>query len=93
MVRRCLQVTLFQQDLANPDVQVTKKQTHLTVEEIADIIKQFKVNNANVVVREDITPEDLVDHLAGNRVYIPAVALVNKVDLVGEEKYKEVEAV
>jgi ribosome-interacting GTPase 1 len=44
------------------------------------------------VVRDDITADDLVDHMAGNRVYIPAVALVNKVDLAGEEKYKEIEA-
>ncbi|MFA5943798.1 MAG: TGS domain-containing protein, partial [Candidatus Thermoplasmatota archaeon] len=44
------------------------------------------------VIRDDITADNLVDHMAGNRVYLPAVALVNKVDLVGEEKYKEIEA-
>jgi uncharacterized protein len=89
--RRPKDIAVYYTDRGGIDVHITKKQTHMTVEQIADIIAQFKVNNANVVVREDITPEDLVDHLAGNRVYIPAVCLVNKVDLVGEEKYREVE--
>jgi uncharacterized protein len=89
--RRPKDIAVYYTDRGGIDVHVTKKQTHMTVEQIAELIAQFKVNNANVVVREDITPEDLVDHLAGNRVYIPAVALVNKVDLAGEEKYREVE--
>lgn len=89
--RRPKDIAVYNTERGGVDVQVTKKQTHLTVEEIADIIKQFKVNNANVVVRDDITADDLVDHLAGNRVYIPAVCLVNKVDLVTPERYKEIE--
>ena len=90
--RRPKDIAVYNTERGGVDVQLTKRQTHLTADEIADIIKQFKVNNANVVVRDDISADDLVDHLAGNRVYIPAVALVNKVDLVGEAKYKEVEA-
>lgn len=90
--RRPKDIAVYYTDRGGVDVQITKRQTHMTAEEIADIIKQFKVNNANVVVRDDITPDDLVDHMAGNRVYIPAVALVNKVDLAGDEKYKEIEA-
>jgi uncharacterized protein len=85
--RRPKDIAVYYTDRGGIDVHITKKQTHMTVEQIAEIIAQFKVNNANVVVRDD-----LVDHLAGNRVYIPAVCLVNKVDLVGEEKYREVEA-
>ncbi len=90
--RRPKDIAVYNTDRGGVDVQLTKKQTHLTAEEIAEIIKQFKVNNANVVIRDDISADDLVDHLSGNRVYIPAVALVNKVDLVTPERYKEVEA-
>jgi small GTP-binding protein len=89
--RRPKDIAVYYTDRGGVDVQITKRQSHLTAEEIGDIIKQFKVNNANVVVRDDLTADDLVDHMAGNRVYIPAVALVNKVDLAGEEKYKEIE--
>ena len=90
--RRPKDIAVYFTDRGGVDVQITKKQTHLTAEQIADIVKQFKVNNANVVIRDDVTADDLVDHLAGNRVYIPAVALVNKVDLVTPEAYKEIEA-
>jgi len=90
--RRPKDIAVYYTERGGIDVQITKKQTHLTAEEIGDIVKQFKVNNANVVVRDDITADDLVDHMAGNRVYIPAVCLVNKVDLAGPEKYKEIEA-
>ena len=90
--RRPKDIAIYNTERGGVDVQLTKKQTHLTAEEIAEIIKQFKVNNANVVIRDDITADDLVDHLSGNRVYIPAVALVNKVDLVTPERYKEIEA-
>jgi ribosome-interacting GTPase 1 len=37
--------------------------------------------NATVVVREDIDVEQMLDILAGNRVYIKAVIAINKVDL------------
>lgn len=73
-------------------VHFTGKQPHMTAEQVADIVKEFRFVNADVVVREPIIPDDLVDHLAGNRVYIPAVCLVNKVDLVGPEAYAELEA-
>ena len=89
--RRPKDIAVYYTDRGGLDVHVTKKQTHMTKEQIAELVAQFKVNNANIVVREDITPEDLVDHLAGNRVYIPAVCLVNKVDLAGGEKYREIE--
>ena len=90
--RRPKDIAVYHTDRGGVDVQVTKKQTHLTPEEIGEIVKQFKINNASVVVRDDITADDLVDHLSGNRVYIPAVALVNKVDLVLPEEYKRIEA-
>jgi small GTP-binding protein len=89
--RRPKDIAVYQTDRGGVNVHCTKKQTHMTSEQIAEIIEQFKVRNAEVVVRDDITPDDLVDHLAGNRVYIPAVCLVNKVDLAGEDVYRDIE--
>ncbi len=90
--RRPKDIAVYYTDRGGIKVHLMKKQTHMTAEQIAEIIDQFKTRNADVVVREDITPDDLVDHLAGNRVYLPAVCIVNKVDLAGEDKYKEVAA-
>ena len=55
--------------------------THMTEFEIADIIRAYGIVNANVTIREDIDTDSLVDFLAGNRVYIPAVVAINKFDL------------
>jgi uncharacterized protein len=73
-------------------VHFTGPQPHITADEVAEIVKEFRFVSADVVVREPIRPDDLVDHLAGNRVYIPAVAIVNKVDLVGPEAFDEIAA-
>jgi small GTP-binding protein len=55
--------------------------THMTEFQIADIIRAYGIVNANITIREDIDTDSLVDFLAGNRVYIPAVVAINKFDL------------
>ena len=90
--RRPKDIAVYYTDRGGINVQITKKQSHLTIEQITELVEQFKVRNADIVIRDDITADDLVDHMAGNRVYIPAVCLVNKVDLAGEDKYREIEA-
>lgn len=50
-------------------------------DEIRDVLKEFKITNADVFIRERITMDDLIDHLKGNTVYVPGVFVVNKIDL------------
>ncbi|MHB8606650.1 MAG: OBG GTPase family GTP-binding protein [Thermoplasmatota archaeon] len=52
----------------------------LDEELVKDMVKEYGIVNADVVIRQDATADDLVDVLAGNRVYIPAVVALNKVD-------------
>lgn len=49
--------------------------------QIREILKEFKVTNADVFIRESIDSDDLIDHLKGHTVYIPGVFVVNKIDL------------
>ena len=62
-------------------VRSTLEQTNLTDEEIQAIIRSFGIVSANVTLRTDVTDDNIVDTLAGNRVYSDAVVVLNKIDL------------
>ncbi|MEM4272383.1 MAG: TGS domain-containing protein, partial [Candidatus Bilamarchaeaceae archaeon] len=60
-----------------------RKLTKISRGEIIAIMNQYGIHNATITIKEDITPEQLIDVLEGNRVYINKVVVVNKVDLSG----------
>src|SRR3990170_3500260 len=62
----------------NPTVKLTRIDESM----VADICRERGILNGNVVVREDISSERLIDVLAGNRLYVPALIVLNKIDLV-----------
>ena len=54
----------------------------LEIDEIRTILSENKIMNADILIRGGATQEDIIDAMFGNRVYIPAIVVVNKVDLV-----------
>lgn len=66
-------------------VSSTAKLTHIDEDAIRDICREWGVINGSVVVREDITPDQLIDVLAGNRMYVSAFVVLNKIDLVTKD--------
>ena len=54
-------------------------------ETIKTILGEYKIHNALVNIREDITSDQLIDVVRGNRVYIPAIMVLNKIDLADKE--------
>jgi hypothetical protein len=64
-------------------ITITKvvKLTRLTDETIKTILAANSAHNADVVFREDVGEDELIDMVMGNRVYIPSVVVVNKIDL------------
>jgi small GTP-binding protein len=69
-----------------PTVKLTKIDEQLA----ADMVSAYGHVNATVVIREDIDEDQLLDVLAGNRVYIDAIVAVNKIDLADAEKRENV---
>jgi small GTP-binding protein len=57
---------------------------------IKAILSEYRVHNANVLIREDISEDELIDTLSKNRVYIPALTVINKVDLAPKDLLKRV---
>lgn len=54
----------------------------LQEDEIRAILAEQRILNADVLIRGGATQEELIDAMLGNRVYVPALIAVNKVDLV-----------
>ncbi|KAI2491733.1 hypothetical protein MHU86_22842 [Fragilaria crotonensis] len=50
------------------------------------ILREYKVSNADLLAREDITVDQLVDVIQGNREYKPCLYLYNKIDTVTIEE-------
>jgi len=61
--------------------------TNLDMEGIKAILSEYRINNCDVAIRQpDATPDDLIDVIEGNRVYIPAVYVLNKIDAISIEE-------
>jgi len=58
---------------------------------IKDILRVYDIHNARVIVREDLTDEQLIDVLAENRSYVRSLAVLNKIDLVNQGFINEIQ--
>ena len=61
------------------------KITKITEKHLKDILHLYGIVSARVVVREDLTSEQLSDHIAGNISYSKSLTVLNKIDLVDKE--------
>ena len=59
---------------------------HLTNEMIQSICKEMHISNADIVIRSDITVDEFIDAIEGNKRYISALTVLTKSDLVSEEE-------
>ena len=46
------------------------------------ILQEFKINNADVIIRSVIDVDDFIDSIEGNKKYLPAIVCLSKADLV-----------
>jgi small GTP-binding protein len=67
----------------------TKKVTKISDNEVKAALSEYRIFNANVVLHEDITVDQFIDVLEGNRAYVPALAVMTKCDLVDRSKLEK----
>jgi len=72
-------------------VNFTTKQSTLNEDLVRDMVNEYGYINADVVIRQDIVEDQLIDHVSGNRLYIPAIVVINKIDLVNPAYLKQIE--
>ena len=63
--------------------------TKITEKHLKDILHLYGIVSARVVIREDITSEQLSDYIAGNISYSKSLTILNKIDLVDKEFLKD----
>lgn len=61
-------------------------QSDLDVDGVKSILSEYKIHNADVMLRYDATADDLIDVIEGNRSYIPCIYLLNKIDQISIEE-------
>eukprot|EP01126_Amoeba_proteus_P019840 TRINITY_DN2030_c0_g2_i13.p1 TRINITY_DN2030_c0_g2~~TRINITY_DN2030_c0_g2_i13.p1 ORF type:complete len:299 (+),score=47.16 TRINITY_DN2030_c0_g2_i13:349-1245(+) len=62
------------------------QQSELTQESVRSICHEYRINSADVRVNFDATSDDLIDVIEGNRVYIPCLYVLNKIDTITIEE-------
>jgi small GTP-binding protein len=67
------------------NVTSTVKLTKLDENLIKTISSEYVIN-ADIIVREDISEDQIIDVFIHNRIYVPAILIINKTDLISEEE-------
>jgi uncharacterized protein len=100
IIRKELHDSGFRLDQDRPDVRISKKSgggldigsavklTKVSREELKESLREFNILNAEVVIRSNITVEQFTDCIMDNRIYVPSLICVNKVDTVTEEQIR-----
>ena len=65
------------------------KLTKISEKHLKDILHIYGIVSARVVIREDVTSEQLADYIAGNISYSKAITILNKIDLVNKQFLKD----
>jgi ribosome-interacting GTPase 1 len=72
-------------------VNFTTKQSTLDEDLVVEMMNEYGHTNADIVIREDIDEDQLIDYISGNRLYVPAIVSINKTDLVQPDYLKLIE--
>ena len=67
-------------------VSATIRLTQMDEKMVKIVLKERGIHNADVLIREDLTLDRLIDALSKNRVYVKSLVVFNKVDLLTKEE-------
>lgn len=79
-------ISVKAKDKGGINLTVTCHQSTLDADMVKSILSEFRICNADVVLREDASEDDLIDVVEGNRVYVPCLYVLNKIDQISIEE-------
>jgi len=86
--QRPADINISKKERGGIEVHTTLQLTKIDEEMVVGVASEYGLINADIVIREDIDEDQLIDFLSGNRIYIPAFAVVNKIDMADEQHLK-----
>ena len=86
--QKALDVKIVKTSRGGINIGSTVKMTKLDNKTIEGMLKEFKIANANVTIRQDIDADQLIDIIEGNKAYLPAIVVLNKIDMASEDELK-----
>ncbi len=75
------------------DIGTTVKLTKLNEETVKAILKEFRLDNSSIVIREDITDDQLIDAIEGNKKYVPAIIVLNMIDMISQKELEKIKSI
>lgn len=80
-------ITVRKKDKGGVAITNTVPLTNIDHDEIKAVLSEYKISNGDVAIRQaGVTADDLVDVIEGNRVYMPALYVLNKIDAISIEE-------
>jgi len=68
----------------------TVKLTKTDKATIEAVAREFRISNADILIREDINIDQFIDIIEGNKNYLKSLVVITKIDLISKEKLKEI---
>uniref|UniRef100_A0A7S3GL13 Developmentally regulated GTP-binding protein 1 n=1 Tax=Palpitomonas bilix TaxID=652834 RepID=A0A7S3GL13_9EUKA len=79
-------IVLRRKDRGGINFQTTVPCTKMDFDTVKAILAEYRIMNADVILKCDATPDDLIDVVEGNRAYIPCIYVLNKIDQLTVEE-------
>jgi len=79
-------VTIKNKSKGGISIGTTVKLTKIDNETIVKVLNQFRIMNADVLIRNDIDIDQLIDLIEGNKKYVKGLVVINKIDIATEEQ-------
>mmetsp|Transcript_3436 Transcript_3436/g.12393 ORF Transcript_3436/g.12393 Transcript_3436/m.12393 type:complete len:368 (-) Transcript_3436:153-1256(-) len=79
-------ITFRRKDKGGVNFNSTVQGGQLDLETVKTVLSEYRIHNADVILREDSSVDDLIDIIEGSRIYIPCMYVMNKIDQISVEE-------
>jgi small GTP-binding protein len=79
-------LTVRKKDKGGINLQCLVQQSELDIDTVKTILSEYRIHNADVFIKYDATSDDLIDVIEGNRIYMPCIYILNKIDQISIEE-------